>query len=111
MKLYADENFPLRVVEELRRLGHDVLTALEDGKANQSISDTQVLTRATELDRVLLTLNRLDFKRLHNQTPDHAGIIICTEDPDRIGQAQRIAASVDAAGDLIGQLVRVYRPG
>ena len=36
MALYADENFPLRVVEELRRLGQDVITALEDGKANQS---------------------------------------------------------------------------
>ena len=36
MALYADENFPLRVVEELRRLGHDVITAYEDGKANQS---------------------------------------------------------------------------
>jgi len=25
-QLYADENFPLPVVEELRRLGHNVLT-------------------------------------------------------------------------------------
>jgi hypothetical protein len=33
--LYADENFPLEVVEALRRLGHDVLTALEAGQANQ----------------------------------------------------------------------------
>jgi Domain of unknown function (DUF5615) len=32
MNLYADENFPLPVVQELRRLGHDVLTAQEDGK-------------------------------------------------------------------------------
>jgi uncharacterized protein DUF5615 len=31
MALYADENFPLRVVEELRRLGHDVITTFEDG--------------------------------------------------------------------------------
>lgn len=38
-RLYADENFPLPVVEELRRLGHDVLTMYEDGRANQSISD------------------------------------------------------------------------
>jgi hypothetical protein len=39
MALYADENFPLRVVEELRRLGHDVITVLEDGRANQSVTD------------------------------------------------------------------------
>src|SRR5688500_7096168 len=110
MVLYADENFPLRVVEELRRLGHDVLTAFEDGKANQSITDGQLLERATQLSRAVLTLNRLDFKRLHLQFPNHAGIIICTEDPDRFGQAQRIAEAVTNAGELQGQLVRVYRP-
>src|SRR2546422_9497488 len=87
MGLYADENFPLRTVEELRRLGHDVLTALEDGRANQSIPDEDLLARATEIGRTLLTINRLDFKRLHRRMPDHAGIIICTEDPDRVGQA------------------------
>ena len=110
MALYADENFPLRVVEELRQLGHDVLTAFEDGRANQSVTDQELLTRATELDRAVLTLNRLDFKRLHLQITNHAGIVICTEDPDRVGQAQRIAASIDRAGDLKGQLIRVYRP-
>ena len=50
--------------------------------------------RATEVNRVLLTLNRQDFKRLHFQNPDHAGILICTEDPDRLGQAERITASI-----------------
>ena len=110
MALYADENFPLRTVEELRRLGHDVLTALEDGRANQSIPDEDLLARATEIGRTLLTINRLDFKRLHRRMPDHAGIIICTEDPDRIGQAQRVSASITKAGELSGQLVRVYRP-
>jgi hypothetical protein len=32
MALYADENFPFRVIEELRRLGQDVLTALKTGE-------------------------------------------------------------------------------
>ena len=110
MALYADENFPLRVVEELRRLGHDVITAYEDGRANQSITDKQLLERATEIGRALITLNRLDFKRLHVQFPDHAGIIICTEDPDRLRQAQRISESIAALSELAGQLVRVNRP-
>ena len=30
MLLYADEDFSFPVVEELRRLGHDVVTAQED---------------------------------------------------------------------------------
>ena len=37
--LYADENFPLPVVDELRRLGFDVVTMYEDDKANRSLTD------------------------------------------------------------------------
>ena len=111
MALYADENFPLRVIEELRRLGIDVLTAFEDGRANQSLTDQDVLSRAMELGRALLTLNRRDFKRLHFQMLDHAGIIICTEDSDRVGQAQRIVKSIENASELRRQLIRVYRRG
>ncbi len=111
MALYADENFPLRVVEELRRLGQDVITAFEDGRANQSVTDRKLLERASEIGRALLTLNRVDFKRLHLHFPDHAGIIICTEDPDRFGQARRIAESIAATGELAGKLVCVYREG
>ena len=109
MGLYADENFPFRVVEELRRLGYDVLTAFDDGKANLAITDRELLARASELDRAVLTLNRLDFKRLHLQVPDHAGIIICTEDPDRFRQAQRVVEAITKAGELRRQLIRVYR--
>jgi hypothetical protein len=50
-RLYSDENIPLQTVEELRRLKHDVLTAQEAGKANQRISDDQVL--ATAIQQVL----------------------------------------------------------
>ncbi len=35
--LYADENFPLEVVEALRGMGHDVLTAYQAGQANRAI--------------------------------------------------------------------------
>lgn len=109
MDLYADENFPLRVVEELRGLGIDVLTAFEDGRANQSITDRDILTRATELGRAIVTLNRRDFKRLHIQIPNHSGIIVCTEDPDRLNQAQMIAQFIADSIELQGKLIRVYR--
>ena len=109
MALYADENFPLRVVEELRRIGIDVLTVLDDGRANQSIPDRDILARASELGRAIVTLNRRDFKRLHLQIPDHSGIIICTEDPDRLNQAQTIAQAIADVAELRRQLIRVYR--
>jgi predicted nuclease of predicted toxin-antitoxin system len=110
MQLYADENFPLDVVKELRNLGHDVITALEDGKANLLIPDERVLERAIELGRVLLTLNRKDFKKLHNQNPNHSGIVICTEDIDFTGQAERIDKALKDRGEIKEQLIRVYRP-
>lgn len=110
MLLYTDENFPLRTVEELRLLGHDVLTTLEDGRANQSIPDEEVLSRANELGRAVLTYNRKHFKRLHQKQSEHAGIIVCTEDPDRAGQAKRIADKIEEEKDLSGKLIRVYRP-
>ena len=48
MALYADENFPFPVVEELRNLGFDVLTMYEDDHANQSLPDEEVLTNRTQ---------------------------------------------------------------
>jgi hypothetical protein len=77
-RLYANENLPLPVVEALRQLGHDVLTTIESGKAGQAISDQAVLTFATTEQRVLITLNRKHFIRLHTLQPDHAGIVVCT---------------------------------
>lgn len=65
-RLYANENFPLPVVEELRRLGHNVLTIHETGKATASVSDENVLAFANDEDRAILTLNRKHFIRLHN---------------------------------------------
>ncbi|MFM7368915.1 MAG: DUF5615 family PIN-like protein, partial [Sphaerospermopsis kisseleviana] len=61
VRLYADENFPLEIVRQLRQYQYDVLTSYEAGKANQSIPDDEVLAFATQEKRVLLTLNRDDF--------------------------------------------------
>ena len=44
-RLYSDEDFSFPVVEELRKLGHDVLTA-EAGQSNKGISDSLVLAFA-----------------------------------------------------------------
>ncbi len=109
MRFYADENFPLDTVIELRRLGHDVLTMFEDGRANKAIPDEAVLTRATKLERVLLTINRRDFKRLHNADPNHAGIVICTFDPDFVNQASRIDEVCQNSEKVEGTLLRTYR--
>ena len=108
--LYADESFPLPVVEALRNLGHDVLTALEAGQANQRIPDEAVLQFASRLGRSVLTLDRWDFIGLHARLPRHAGIVVCTADPDVDRQATAIDAGIRNATSLPGALLRVNRP-
>ena len=109
-KLYTNENFPQPSVEKLRELGHDVLTTVESGKANQAISDEDVLAFAHEQARILVTFNRKHFIKLHRENHEHAGIIVCTVDADFEGLAQRVHATLEANPDMAGQLVRVNRP-
>ena len=111
-RFYTNENFPLHVVRELRRLGHDVLTSMEAGQANRRIPDEEVLRFAASQERALLTQNRRDFLRLHNSSrADHAGIVLCTADPDFAGQAQRISDAVSLTRDDFSKdLIRVNRP-
>lgn len=108
-RLYADENFPFPVVNELRRLGHDILTLQESGKARQAIPDEVVLALASAEQRAVLTLNRKHFIQLHRVIPEHAGIIVCTFDPDFTGQAQRIHGALEPLETLFNQLIRVNR--
>lgn len=108
--LYSNENFPMPVVEELRRLGHDVVSIQERGRANEGTPDDEVLSLAIGEERAVLTINRKDFMRLHRKSDQHAGIIVCTYDPDYPAQAARIHAAIDVCPDLHGQLIRVNRP-
>jgi hypothetical protein len=109
--MYSNENFPLPVVQELRRLGHDVLTIQETGRAGEAMPDPEVLDHASDLGRALLTLNRRDFIRLHLASAHHHGIIACTFDPDFPGQARRIHQAITDARELSHKLVRVNRRG
>jgi hypothetical protein len=107
MLLYADENFFFPVVEELRRLGHDVLTASTDGQT--AADDPIILARAHALGRVVLTFNRWDFERLHRQGAVHSGILSATQDHDHSALATRIDAAL--AGRSPGRWhLRVNRP-
>lgn len=109
-RLYSNENSPLPVVAELRRLGCDVKTVLDTGRAGQACPDSAVLAYATAESRILLTLNRKDFLRLHRQSPAHAGIVACTLDTDFPGQAGRIFEALHTAEEMSGKLIRVNRP-
>ena len=109
-RFYANENLPEPVVVELRRLGHDVLTMRENGQAGRAVPDTEVLELATMGKRAVVTLNRRHFVRLHLEHPAHAGIVVCTFDPDFVALARRIHDAAQATPELTGQLVRINRP-
>jgi hypothetical protein len=110
-RLYANENFPRPVVEALRQLGHDVLTTQQTGSAGEGVPDDEVLDFAAADQRAVLTLNRWDFLRLHRLRPQHAGIIACTADGDFSRQASRIHDAIKDIASLVGQVIRVNRPG
>lgn len=109
-RLYANENFPLPVVEALRLLGHDVLATLDAGHAGKAQPDEAVLAFAVSEKRILITLNRKHFIRLHTLGRDHYGIIVCSVDPAFTAQGYRIHEAVLATGTFEGKLIRVNRP-
>ena len=58
--LYMDHNVPAAITNGLRLRGIDVMTALED--ARHMVDDPELLDRATELGRVIVTRDD-DFLR------------------------------------------------
>lgn len=108
-RLLADENFPLPVVEALRRLGHDIVTLADVGHAREAMHDEAVLHLAIADGRAVITLDRRHFVRLHGEHPDHAGIVVCTLDLDFDGQAQRVDAAIREHEALTGTLLRITR--
>lgn len=64
MRFLANENFPLGSVRRLRTTGHDVTAIIED---MPGASDTQVLLRAHEESRTILTFDRDYGELLYRQ--------------------------------------------
>ena len=109
-RLYSNENFPRQAVEHLRREGHDVLTVAASGHAGQAWPDEEVLRFAVSQRCAVVTMNRRHFIRLHQSSPEHHGIIVCTYDPDFSALALRIHRELERSGSIDGRLVRINRP-
>jgi len=106
-RLYANENFPYQTTVALRGLGHDVLTTQDADQAGRAVEDEAVLNFAVSEKRIVVTLNRRDFIRLHHSYPEHCGIIVCTADPEPAVLAARIDDAVRGSAGLDGRLLRV----
>ena len=109
-RLYSNENLAIDLVEALRQFNHDILSSYDAGQANQGIPDDEVLDYATLNDRSIITFNRDDFVALHRNGVSHAGIIICKDDRDYLGQAQALHDYLETQVDrLYNRLIRVQR--
>jgi hypothetical protein len=85
------------------------LTTQDAGNADRALADEAVVDFAIREERVVVTLNRRHFVRLHRERPDHRGIVVCTFDPEFEDLADRIDRKIRALGDLSGALIRVER--
>ena len=108
-RFYTNENMPLPVAEELRNLGHDVLTVAESGNGGTAFPDHAVIDFAISQNRILVTLNRRHFIKLHMENSSHSGIVVCSFDPDFKGQARKIHDIVSTQESMQGQLTRINR--
>ena len=95
MNFVADESCAMPVIRALREAGHDVVAIVEVARG---ASDDQVLERATEDKRVLITEDR-DFGELvYARGRSSAGVILVRFD-SRVRHA-KVATVVEAVSKL-----------
>lgn len=110
MKLLADENIARQKIARLREVGFDILSIADLELANLRLPDRDVLLLATAQDRVVLTHKGKDFKRLHANNRDHAGILILPDDACHVLLAEAAAQLLTSEPEWRGRLARVHRP-
>ncbi len=100
VRLYMDVHVPQAVVEQLRRRGVDVLTAVEDGQG--TAEDMELVSRACTLERVIFTQD-IRFKALAEQMQrdrqPFAGLIFAHPLHVTIGQLVKDLKLVAEASD------------
>lgn len=80
--LFADEDVPFPLQEQLRRCWHNVDTVRNHCRnpRGDGWGDEEVLRFAKERGWVTITCNADDFQALHHSCPWHSGIIIIKRD-------------------------------
>jgi hypothetical protein len=97
-RLYADEHVPVQIVYALRRLGNDVVTVREtsESKFGDAMPDDLVLQFAAQQQRVVLTFNEGDSRRLHTANQRHSGILCCDCELPVKAPARKQSRRIDA---------------
>jgi hypothetical protein len=87
VKFKLDENLPAELVTDLRSLGHDADTVVDEGLCGAA--DPTVVDAAFASQRILLTLDKGNANIRRYPVPQHAGIVLFR--PDTTGRGAVIA--------------------
>ena len=109
-RLFADENIPPRIVQGLQDYGVDIITTTDAQLDNRNTSDPEILTYATRVGRAVITFDRGDYKKLHQQSDAHAGIILLKQNMPLPMLIEKVAALALSQSDLKGKVHRVIQP-
>lgn len=82
--LYFDEDVSVRIVDNLRTRGFDVLSSRDADMSGRS--DDEQMLYAVSLRRAIVTRNRVDFEAQHNKFVEnglkHYGVIVAKRRKD-----------------------------
>jgi predicted nuclease of predicted toxin-antitoxin system len=87
VKLKLDENLPAELATDLRALGHDADTVIDEGLGGAP--DPAVLEAARATDRILFTLDKGIANLQRYPLHQHAGVVLFR--PDTSGRSAVIA--------------------
>jgi predicted nuclease of predicted toxin-antitoxin system len=87
VKFKLDENLPVELVTDLRGLGHDVDTVIDEGL--RGAADPAVVDAAFAADRILFTLDKGIANLQRYPIHQHAGVVLFR--PDTSGRGAVIA--------------------
>ena len=110
MKLLLDEMMDPRVADQLRQRGHDVI-AVGEVSALQGLSDLAILSAAWAEERVVVTEDRRDYRRLAaaelSSGRRHPGLILTSNRRWPRGNPRTLGRLVTALDALLTSDVEV----
>lgn len=106
-RFYADEDFSSVLSKALQDMGHDVITTHGEKRCGET--DFEQLKYAADDKRILLTVNRDDYKFHDTGWPHHAGIISITRSTPSDEIVQRIDSLAKRYPDLSGVHINANR--
>ena len=116
MKYLLDEDLTPLASVRLQQEGIDIIHLRDRGLVNQRVPDHVVLDLAYNEDRVLLTANVHDFRRLGAARELHAGILLFeagdTPREGRIVAIRAVIEKVEGLGeDLVNRIFLIHDDG